>query len=134
MNDLPESVRNTFAEKTFTAQWEAPAINPGFTSTWIGTVTVRWDDRHRNGRNTFSIVREKVESHHAHNRDHFAEGMSREEIEEHFPEIAPLERWHLVSANGPHGYPNDVLFFAGDRDCWGFRKGEPKREGLAIRF
>lgn len=82
------------------------------------TATVRHDDRCGNGHNTFSITGEI---------DVFSGGKWREEafgclhndISIHFPELAPLIKWHLTSTDGPMHYIANTCYHAGDRDCWG---------------
>lgn len=42
--------------------------------------------------------------------------------------LRPLLKWHLVSINGtPLHYAANPLFFAGDKDCYGLRKGEVRQ-------
>lgn len=54
-------------------------------------------------------------------------GCIHEEIAEHFPELRPYIKWHLVSKKQPIHYITNTLFHAGDRDCWGLRKGETRQ-------
>lgn len=51
-------------------------------------------------------------------------GCIHEEIAEHFPKLRPYIKWHLVSKKQPMHYIANTLFHAGDKDCWGLRKGE----------
>lgn len=83
------------------------------------TVTLRYDDRCNNGHNTFSITAE-----HAN-----CCGCIHDEISQHFPELTHLIKWHLCSSDGPMHYIANTLHFAGDRDCWGARKGEQQISG-----
>lgn len=85
--------------------------------------TVRFDDECGNGHNTFSITGEIFRPHA---RDIDAGGCLHDEIAKHFPELAPLIKWHLCSTDGPMHYPANTLYFVSDRDCWGKRKGEPR--------
>lgn len=42
--------------------------------------------------------------------------------------LRPLRRWHLCSVDGtPMHYIANTLFLAGDKDCWGLRKGETRQ-------
>lgn len=95
---------------------------------------IRYDDDCGNGHNTFSItgtIEEKKKNNHWYD---YAGGCLHEEIAEHFPEYAHLIKWHLVSSDGPmHGIAN-TLYHAGDKDCWGKRKGEPLRFEKHIKF
>lgn len=85
------------------------------------TVQVRHDDECGNGHNTFSMT---AEVRYPGARDIDAGGCMHDEIAKHFPGLAPLIKWHLCSTDGPMHYVEDTLYFAGDRDCNGLRKGE----------
>jgi hypothetical protein len=54
-------------------------------------------------------------------------GCIHDEIAEHFPELRPYIKWHLVSKKQPMHYIADTLFLAGDKDCLGLRKGETRQ-------
>ncbi len=43
------------------------------------------------------------------------------------PELAPFIKWHLCSTDQPLHYIANTLFHAGDKDCWGLRKGEKRQ-------
>lgn len=96
---------------------------------------VRYDDECGNGHNTFAITAEVYEPHaqrgeptvtHTNGRKMWlnACGCCHEEVAKHFPQLAPLLKWHLVSSDGPMHYVANTVYHAGDRDCWGLRKGE----------
>lgn len=87
------------------------------------TATVRYDDECGNGHNTFAITGEIRTPGRSE-----AGGCLHEEIAKAFPELAPLIKWHLCSSDGPLHYIANTLYAAGDRDCWGCRKGEQKRD------
>ncbi len=53
------------------------------------------------------------------------------EIAKHFPELAPFIKWHLCSSDGPLHYVANTVYLAGDRDCWGLRRGEGKDRELS---
>lgn len=72
-----------------------------------------------NGHNSFSITATIYE-----NGCDVAGGCCHEEVAKHFPELAPFIKWHLTSTDGPMHYVANTLFHAGDKDCWGLRKGE----------
>jgi hypothetical protein len=95
---------------------------------------VRYDDRCGNGHNSFSITGEIQRK--GDNGAWYAEayGCLHEDIARRFPALAPLLKWHLCNADGPMHYIANSLFLAGDRDCWGGRKGEVKSWDYAIRF
>lgn len=51
-------------------------------------------------------------------------GCIHEEIAERIPALAPFIKWHLTSTDEPLHYIANTLYLAGDRDCWGMKKGE----------
>lgn len=88
-------------------------------------VEMRFDDSCGNGHNTFSIGGEINRSQSFADRTHEASGCIHDEIAEHFPELAFLIKWHLVSSDSPMHYLANTIYHAGDRDHNGKRKGEP---------
>jgi len=72
-----------------------------------GKVVIRYDDRCRNGFNTFSIT---VDSW-ARNAGAFG-GCFHDAIRETFPEYAELIKWHLVSTDGPLHYIANTVYHA----------------------
>lgn len=86
------------------------------------TAEVRYDDQCGNGRNSFSITAEIDRK--AGNGWREDSGCCHDEVAKHFPELAPFIKWHLTSSDGPMHYQSNVVYHAGDRDCWGLRKGE----------
>jgi hypothetical protein len=89
---------------------------------WI-VAEVRHDDRCGNGHNSFGITADLYE-----NGVLSAGGCLHNEVAEHFPDLAPLLKWHLCSTDGPMHYIQNTTYLAGDRDCWGWRKGEHTRD------
>ena len=96
---------------------------------------VRHDDECGNGHNTFAItakVYEKYQQPHEPTVTHENGktlwlnmcGCCHEIVAKHFPELAPLLKWHLVSTDYPLHYYQNTVYHSGDRDCWGLRKGE----------
>lgn len=86
------------------------------------TVEVRYDDRCGNGHNTFSItatIEEKLRNGRWIEREG---GCLHEDIAKHFPDLAPLIRWHLVSSDGPMHYIANTLYWLGYS---GFCDGKP---------
>lgn len=83
--------------------------------------TVRYDDECGYGHNSFSIT---GEIRYPGARDCEVCGCINEEVAKHFPGLAPLIKWHLCSSDGPMHYIANTLYFAGDRDFNGLRKGE----------
>ena len=84
------------------------------------TATVRYDDQCGNGHNSFSITGEIT----TQVGREISGGCIHDEIAKHFPELAPFIKWHHCSSDGPMHYVSNVLYLAGDRDCWGLRQGE----------
>lgn len=65
------------------------------------TATVRFDDECGNGHNSFAIT---AEIRRPRARDCDACGCLHDEVAKHFPELAPLIKWHLCSTDGPMHY------------------------------
>jgi len=86
---------------------------------------LRWDDRCGNGHNTFSVTGQTWEVWGGLWKEASC-GSIHGPIAKAFPELAHLIKWHLVSSDGPLYYVKNVSFLAGDRDCWGLRKGEAR--------
>lgn len=94
---------------------------------------VRHDDDCGNGHNTFSITADLYESY-----PHLGEptiktpegktlwmcggGCCHDEVAKHFPELAPLIKWHLCGTDGPMHYLANALYQAGHK---GWRDGKP---------
>ncbi len=96
---------------------------------------VRHDDECGNGHNSFSITGEIYETHRQPNESTIKHkdgkllwlnscGCVHDEIAKHLPELAPFIKWHLCSTDEPLHYIANTVFHAGDKDCWGGRKGE----------
>jgi hypothetical protein len=85
-------------------------------------VEVRHDDCCGNGHNSFGITADI----RCNGRDYMG-GCCHDEVVKHFPELAPYIKWHLSSTDGPMHYFSNVKYLAGNRDCWGLRKGEFKQ-------
>lgn len=90
-------------------------------------VTLRFDDDLSNGHNTYAITADVVTTDSRRQRDSAAGGCLHEDIARIFPELAPLIKWHLTSADGPMHYIANTVYHAGDRDYRGLRKGETKQ-------
>jgi len=100
------------------------------------TVKLRYDDECGNGHNSFAMTAMVLRQHPTirgrwlKDRD----GCCHELIVKHFPDLEKYVKWHLTSSDGPMHYVGNTLFHAGDRDCWGKRKGEPKSFKTQIFF
>ena len=95
-------------------------------STYRITATVRYDDRCNNGHNTFSVTA-SIDEKRGTRWIESGGGCCHETIAKVFPELAPFIKWHLVSSDGPMHYVGNTVYHAGDRDCWGLRKGETRQ-------
>ncbi len=76
----------------------------------------------RPGANYFAMVADVVD----HNKRCLRGGqLDDSDWPEH---LRPLRKWHLVSVDGtPMHYVGNTLYFAGDKDCHGLRKGEVRQ-------
>lgn len=131
MSEL-ESILTKNQKKTFGPK----RINWGDTAAFM-SVKVRYDDDCGNGHNTFSITADvrAVDKRINHRDDNFlAGGCLHEDIAKHFPELAHLIKHHLVSSNGSMHYIANAVFLAGDKDCYGRRKGEAASFSQAVSF
>lgn len=97
-------------------------------------ITLRYDDQCGNGHNTFSITSWIDEKRGNGHWREYGGGANHDEIVKRAPEFAPLIRWHLCSSDGPLHYVSNSLYLAGDKDCWGKRKGEPRSYETRIFF
>lgn len=92
---------------------------------------VNFDDSCGNGHNTFSITGEVYKPGAS---DIEMGGCLHEEIAKHFPELAPLIKYHLFSSDEPLHYISNTLYLAGDRCHRGCKKGEPYSWDTVIQF
>lgn len=127
---IVKNQRRTFGPVTFTGKGYGPHATI--------KAEVRYDDECGNGHNTFSVTGEirmpRPPGHRGPWDSVAACGCLHDDIGAHFPELAPLIRWHLTSSNGPMHYGANVAYLAGDRDCWGNRAGEPDRWDTVVYF
>ena len=93
--------------------------------TEVVVAEVRWSDEYRNGYKTFSITgRVFIRPQGSERLVETARGCVHDDIKEVIPHLAPFLKWHLVSEDGPLYYIENTVYLAGDRDCFGLRKGE----------
>jgi hypothetical protein len=88
--------------------------------------SVRFDDECENGHNTFSITADLYEetrgavglglwyvfNSRGKKRYLTAGGCQHDLVTEHFPELAPLIKWHLTSTDGPLHYVANTVYHA----------------------
>lgn len=87
------------------------------------TAKAQYDDKCGNGHNTFSLTAD-IDEARGNGWRESSGGCLHEEIAKHFPELAPLIKWHLVSSDESMHYMSHAVFLAGERDCHGLLKGE----------
>jgi hypothetical protein len=90
------------------------------------TVDLRFDDNCKNGHETFSITGSIDQLKGRTYKEHSC-GCIHDEIAKHFPALAHLIKWHLVSTDGPMHYIANTIYHAGDKDHNGLRKGETRQ-------
>lgn len=97
-------------------------------------VTLRWDYRCGNGHNTFGVSGEIFECNYLKGEPYIIHDNGMKlwlhscgqiaGIETYFPDLADALPFHLFDERGPLHYIPNTLYRAGDKDCWGLRKGE----------
>ena len=88
--------------------------------------TVRHDDECGNGHNTFSITAD-IDQYRGGRWNEYSGGCCHDEVAQHFPELAPLIKWHLCSTDGPMHYIANTMYHASDRDYRGLLAGEKRQ-------
>ena len=76
----------------------------------------RFDDRYGNGHDTFSLTAAGCPGREYRESRVDVCGCCHDLIEEHFPSVAHLVKWHLCSTDGPLHYLANTLRHASDRD------------------
>lgn len=97
-------------------------------------IKLRYDDECGNGHNSFAITGDIYKAGRRGDHNYYAGGCVHDEIKKHAPELAKYIKWHLVSSDEPMHYVNNTLYLAGDRDCWGYKKGEVKTTQDVLYF
>ena len=85
---------------------------------------IRFDDDCGNGPESFSITGSVYETKRRNDCDMC--GCIHGEIIEHFPELKPFIKWHLMSADSPLHYIANTVYHAGNLDCNGLAKGKER--------
>ena len=117
---LPKSVLIKNQTKTFTKK----SIKLNRVETVDIIATVRYDDQCSNGHNSFSITGEMYRAGLRGDRNLISCGCIHDDIAPHFPELAPLIKWHLTSSDGPMHYIENTMYNVRDTNYDGLRKGE----------
>lgn len=99
------------------------------------TANVRYDDQCGNGHNSFAITG-NIERKARNGRwvDDCG-GCIHKEIKKHFPELAPLIKWHLFNSNGPMYYIENTLYHAlehGATHAWVYYRGAAPSDPLGL--
>lgn len=97
------------------------------------TVQMRFDDQCKNGHSSFAITGE-IDMKSGSRWIDDCSGCIHDEIAAHFPELAPLIKWHLMSTDGPMHYVANTCYRAGNLDCHGRAKGQVSATESAVRF
>lgn len=85
------------------------------------SVTIKFDDEFKNSHQSFTVT---ADIQTVTGRD-VGGGMLHDEIENVFPELAPLIKWHRMTTDGPLYYIANTTYLASDRDTYGRAHGEP---------
>jgi hypothetical protein len=73
--------------------------------------TIRYDDRNKNGYNTFSLTAE-IQEIYGRRWEDCAGGMLHNEVSKHFGVLGLYTKWHSCSANGPLHYISNTCYHA----------------------
>ena len=74
---------------------------------------VRFDDECKNGHNTFAITADLYEEARRGKKRYLTScGCQHDLVAIHFPELAPLIKWHLTSTDGPLHYVANTVYHA----------------------
>ncbi len=76
------------------------------------TATVRYDDECNNGHNSFAITGAQYRKNGNGSWSEDSFGCLHDDIAKHFPELAPLLKWHLTSSDGPMYYIENTVYHA----------------------
>jgi len=110
--NLPKSTRVQKQSKVFKKTVDGHKIGEGALDV---TVTVRWDDCCGNGRNSFAVTADVYKAGRPKtDRTFVMGGCCHDLVEEHFPEVAHLIKWHLVDAEGPMHYVANTTYHASE--------------------
>jgi hypothetical protein len=123
MTVLTKNQKKTFGPRFYTEHGERFRI----------TAKVRYDDECGNGHNTFSITADIDEKLGNGQWRESGGGCCHELVAKHFPELAPLIKWHLVSSDGPMHYIANTVYHAdqhGPTHAWVYYTGRADPLGV----
>ena len=123
-----ESILTKNQKKTETKVYTEDGVN------FRATVNLRYDDQCGNGHNTFAITMDTDRQAGNGRWVEYSGGCDHDGVRKHFPQYAHLVKWHLCSSDEPMHYVANTVYLAGNRDCWGKLKGEPKQWEKKILF
>ena len=108
----------------------------GLDRPFVVTALVRFDDDCGNGHCTFSVTGSvlKSDKQRAQRDPTYMCGCIHDVLAVAFPELAPVIQYHLFDTNGPMHYVTNTVYLAGDRDCWGRRKGDVSSWEYGVKF
>lgn len=114
----------------------------GVSPLFVITAELRYDDRCRNGHNTFAATADLYEAQRISGEATITHmcgktcwqssgGCMHEEISKHFPELRQYLKWHLCSSDGPMHYAANAHYWRGSSGyCRGGRNDPPNLEFL----
>jgi hypothetical protein len=108
MNNLPESKLTRNQSKVYGSK--------AISKTETLTVFLRYDDRCKNGHNSFAITGEIRDSRYRKDNGIVACGCLHDDIQKYFPELAKYIKWHLCSSEGPMYYIANTVYHSSNRD------------------
>lgn len=92
------------------------------------TIEAVYSQYEGNSQPQFSITVENAWIQRQGYKQHYGCGCMHELVKALLPEWGELVKWHLVGPKGPMHYISNALWHASDKDCWGWKHGEQKRE------
>ncbi|NBS67494.1 hypothetical protein EBT31_01080 [bacterium] len=101
-----------------------PKVYTEGAQTYRITANVRHDDSCGNGFNSFAITGEIERKVNGVWRDD-SFGCMHDEIAQHFPELAPLIKWHLCGTGSPMHYVANTLYWLGYSGWCDGKAGSP---------
>jgi hypothetical protein len=129
----PQNVRGRMVHRNQTWKSQGRPIE-GYGPGGRIVVEVKFDDQCANGHQTFHITADVTTTSSRARRDIAAGGCMHEAIEQVFPELAPLIKWHHCTTDGPLHYIANTTYHASNRDHYGRAAGEANSWKHAVLF